>query len=322
MKKLFLSFSAMLVSVATSAQSGITITPVSANYMNKTVTFNVSWLNSSRTGTHNSKVWVFVDYREVTNNAPSGSWTRATVSGTPTASSGTPTRETTTDKGFWLQGTSGTSGTYNSTVTVTLGNVPAKFNWCAYVSDYPPNATVNGTTYTLHGTSPFTLTASNGTSIQTVNGTTITTSALTITPVTMTDKTECPGVFCAKRDEPHNGRICCVGLTSVGSYCRDLATDGASTYTGCGFEFVGVGGGGSRDDCAKRCTDKGGGWVLATCEQYQCLHAAGQLSYNWFYSSGSYQGYKASPTSNSLCPGGIGCIASCYHSGIGGYCVR
>ncbi|MDR3132965.1 MAG: hypothetical protein LBU42_02950 [Prevotellaceae bacterium] len=193
MKKLFFFF-AMLLSVAVSAQSGVTVTPVSAK--SNTVTFNVSWLNSSRTGTHNSKVWVFVDYRAIVDNVPLGSWMRAPVSGTPIATVGTPSRETGNDKGFWLQGTSGSSGTYNATVTVTLSNVPAQFNWCAYVSDYPPNVTANNGTYTLRGTPPFILAAANGTTSQTVTGTTLATSALTITPTTIRDKTDCPGIFC------------------------------------------------------------------------------------------------------------------------------
>ena len=76
-----------------------------------------------------------------------------------------------------------------------LTNVPAKFNWCAYVSDYPPNVTAANGTYTFKGTPPFTLTASNG-ATQTVTGTTLAASALTVTPTTIRDKTACPGVFC------------------------------------------------------------------------------------------------------------------------------
>ncbi|MDR1985145.1 MAG: hypothetical protein LBQ28_10060 [Prevotellaceae bacterium] len=170
MKKLFFFF-AMLTSVAASAQSGVTVNPVSANYANKTVTFTVSWLNSSRTGTHNSKVWVFVDYRTVTGNASTGNWSRALISGTPTTTSGTPSRETENDKGFWLQGTSGSSGTYNATVTVVLSNVPDKFTWCAYASDYPPNAKFSGDGYQLKGTPPFTITYNNNISSSTTNTT-------------------------------------------------------------------------------------------------------------------------------------------------------
>ncbi|MDR2801661.1 MAG: hypothetical protein LBB31_00405 [Prevotellaceae bacterium] len=219
MKKTFFFF-AMLASVAVNAQSGVTVTPVSVT--NKTVKFNVSWLNSSRTGRHNSKVWVFVDYRPIVNNAPSGDWVRAAISGTPTATSGTPTRETTTDKGFWLQGTSGTSGTYNATVTATLSNdVPAQFNWCALASDCPPNVSYNNGTYTLHGTPPFKIIAANGTTAQTVTGTTITASALTVTPVTMTDKTECPWGFC-----PYTGSDLYVNA----SYVCKLRTSGAQNW--------------------------------------------------------------------------------------------
>jgi hypothetical protein len=182
---------AMLASMVANAQSSVNVTPVSIDYAQSIVKFNVSWANSSRTGTHNSKVWVWVDYREVTGNAPSGNWARATISGTPTATSGTPSRETGIDKGFWLQGTSGSSGSYNATVTVTLSNVPAKFNWCAYVSDYPPNAeitrgTATNGTYTLHGTYPFTINGTYTTSASSYTGTLIT---------SITDKTDCPGII-------------------------------------------------------------------------------------------------------------------------------
>ncbi|MDR2359511.1 MAG: hypothetical protein LBD87_06925, partial [Prevotellaceae bacterium] len=63
-------------------------------------------------------------------------------------------------------------------------------------SDCPPNVTANNGTYTFKGTPPFTLIESNGITAQTVDETTLATSALTITPVTIRDKTECPGVFC------------------------------------------------------------------------------------------------------------------------------
>jgi uncharacterized protein (TIGR02145 family) len=64
------------------------------------------------------------------------------------------------------------------------------------VSDYPPNVTATNGTYTFKGTPPFTLIASDGTTTQTISGNTLATSALTITPTTIKDKTECPGVFC------------------------------------------------------------------------------------------------------------------------------
>jgi hypothetical protein len=77
-----------------------------------------------------------------------------------------------------------------------LDNASGKFNWCVYGSDAPPNVTAENGTYTLVGTPPFILTAAGG-ATQTVAATTIATSAVTVTPVTLTDETGCPGVFCA-----------------------------------------------------------------------------------------------------------------------------
>jgi hypothetical protein len=136
-------------------------------------------------------VWVFVDYRTVTNNVPSGSWARALISGTPTASVGTPSRETGNDKGFWLQGTSGSTGTYNTTVTVKLSGVPAKFNWCAYATDYPPNVTLDKGTYTFKGTTNFIV----NNPAQTITTKTVVKTNLTVnTSTTFTDATGCPGI--------------------------------------------------------------------------------------------------------------------------------
>ena len=190
--KLF--FFAMFVNVVTSAQ--VThVEPTGANYMDKTVSFRVWWNAGSRDTTHLSKVWVWVDYITVnSNNTTSGnSWTRALVSGTPTTTAGTVAPETGNDKGFWLTGNASTN--YSATVTVKLDVIASKFDWCAYASDYPPNVTATNGTYTFKGTPPFTLIASNG-ATQTVSGTTLTASALTVTPASIRDKTECPGVFC------------------------------------------------------------------------------------------------------------------------------
>jgi hypothetical protein len=188
--KLF--FFAMIVSIAASAQV-TNVAPIGANYANKTVSFRVWWNASSRDATHLSKVWVWVDYITVnSNNTTSGNtWTRAAVSSaSPTAS---VSYDGSNRKGFWLQGN---NGSYSATVTVQLNVTASKFNWCAYVSDYPPNVTATNGTYTFKGTPPFTLIASNGTTTQTVSGKTLAASALTITPTTIRDKTECPGVFC------------------------------------------------------------------------------------------------------------------------------
>ena len=185
-------FFLMFIGVAASAQV-TNVEPVSADYTNKTVSFRVWWNAGSRDATHLSKVWVWVDYTTVnSNNTTSGNtWTRATVG---TISGGVTSYDGSNRQGFWLEGN--TSTNYSATLTVQLTNVPAKFNWCAYGSDFPPNVTASGGTYTLHGTPPFTLIAANGTATQTVAATTIATSAVTVTPVTLTDQTGCPGVFC------------------------------------------------------------------------------------------------------------------------------
>ncbi|MDR3134398.1 MAG: hypothetical protein LBU42_10350 [Prevotellaceae bacterium] len=189
-KKFFLPV--MLAGVAASAQ--VThVEPISATYKSQTVSFRVWWNAGSRDATHLSKVWVWVDYITVnSNNATSGnSWTRAAVSAASPTSS--VTYDGSNRQGFWLQGN---SGSYSATVTVKLNITENNFNWCAYASDYPPNVIANNGSYTLRGTPPFTLIAASGTPTQTVSGTIITTSAVTITPVTITDQTGCPGVFC------------------------------------------------------------------------------------------------------------------------------
>jgi hypothetical protein len=192
MRKTFFLF-AMFVNVAASAQ--VThVEPVGANYTNKTVTFRVWWNAGSRDATHLSKVWVWVDYIKInSNNTTSGNmWTRADVSAaSPTASI---SYDGSNRQGFWLQGN--TSTNYSATLTVQLNITETKFNWCAYASDYPPNVTLDKGTYTFKGTPPFTLIAANGTTTQTVTGKTLLTSVLTITPTTIRDRTECPGVFC------------------------------------------------------------------------------------------------------------------------------
>jgi uncharacterized protein (TIGR02145 family) len=65
-----------------------------------------------------------------------------------------------------------------------------------YGSDAPPKVTAENGTYTLVGTPPFILIAAGGAATQTVAATSIATSAVTITPVTLTDETGYPGVFC------------------------------------------------------------------------------------------------------------------------------
>jgi uncharacterized protein (TIGR02145 family) len=225
MKKIFFLF-AMLAGIAASAQSHISIQMLGATYTTSpAVKFRVSWSSvPTVTGqTHNAKIWVWIDFLKVNaDNTTSGNtWTRADISTTPSVSSSptsTATLETGNNKGFWLNGV---TGSYSATVTATLSGIPAntKFNWCAYVSDCPPNVTATNGTYTFKGTPPFTL--SNGTATQTVTGKTLAASSLTIIPTTIKDKTECPGVFC-----PYTGNDLLIDAT----HSCQIRTSGAYNW--------------------------------------------------------------------------------------------
>ncbi|MDR2358374.1 MAG: hypothetical protein LBD87_01055, partial [Prevotellaceae bacterium] len=147
MKKFSFLF-AMLVSVAASA--AVTVTPISTDYATKKVTFAVAW-NSAP---HNNRVWIWIDLCPVSGVTPQ-SFSTATISNpVKTAGNGTITGGTT--RGFFIEYANATNA--GTTVTATLDNATGKFNWCAYGSDMPPNATVNaGGGYTLRGTKPFTI---------------------------------------------------------------------------------------------------------------------------------------------------------------------
>jgi uncharacterized protein (TIGR02145 family) len=186
MKKLYFFFSVMLATIATHA--AVTVTPLTADYNNQTVTFRVAYSNA-----YNNQVWVWIDFCPVAGVTPSGSFAPATIT-FATIVSGSGTISGLNGRGFFVGGNATNSGT---TVTATLNPVPAgQFNWCAYGSDYPPNvlANTNGS-YTLVGTPPFTLIAADGTTKQTV-GKTIAISVVTVTPSTITDITGYPGLWC------------------------------------------------------------------------------------------------------------------------------
>ena len=180
MKKLFFLF-ALLASMTASA--AVTVTPLSVEYSTQKVTFSVSW-----TGTPaDNRVWVWIDLSPITGTSP-GTFAKAVISGA-TATAGNILTVAGNTRGFYVT-------TNPSTVTATLSNAGDKFNWCVYGSDAPPKVTADNGTYTLYGTPPFTLIAAGGSATQTVAATTIATSAVTVTPLTLTDQTGCPGVFC------------------------------------------------------------------------------------------------------------------------------
>ena len=165
--------------------AAVTVTPLSVDYSTKKVTFRVEWTGSPT----NDRVWVWIDLSPITGTSP-GTFDKAIISGATATISGSITTVLGNTRGFYVTASP-------STVTATLSNTPVdKFNWCVYGSDAPPNVTAAGGIYTLNGTPPFTLIAANGTTTQTVTAKTIATSAVTITPVTLTDETGYPGVFC------------------------------------------------------------------------------------------------------------------------------
>ncbi|MDR0582148.1 MAG: hypothetical protein LBG31_04195 [Prevotellaceae bacterium] len=73
------------------------------------------------------------------------------------------------------------------------------------------------------------------------------------------------------RDELLNSCNCASGLTLIGSYCRDLVADQASTYTGCGIEIKAANQGtltsyGGEDYLCP------GGWRYPTCDEGLCMN--------------------------------------------------
>ena len=160
MKKILFLF-ALLVSMTASA--AVTVTPLNTNYGTPaTVTFKVEWQNASIP--YNNRVWVWIDSCPVSGTTPAVSFSTATVSN-PTKTGGNGTITGATTRGFFIEYANATNT--GTTVTAKLTNATGQFNWCAYGSDYPPNATVNaGGGYTLSGTRPFTINGS------TVNATT------------------------------------------------------------------------------------------------------------------------------------------------------
>jgi hypothetical protein len=166
------------------AQSTVEVENASVNYATKQVTFRVKWTDQS-TPEHRNKVWIFVDYQGVNGIEAAASWTPATITGTPTVSNGTVSEQNA--RGFYL---TGSTTNFESGVTVTLSSgTPAKFNWCAYATDYPPKAILGSNhEYNLHGTAPFVIN-----DLVLLDGATTHHSETTIT--SFTDATGCPGVW-------------------------------------------------------------------------------------------------------------------------------
>ncbi|MDR0693837.1 MAG: hypothetical protein LBF81_00860 [Prevotellaceae bacterium] len=192
--KTILLFFALLAGVFASAQSlDIKITTIDLSQ--KIIVCDLSW--TGRTTTQLSNVWVFVDYIDLSGNILTNDWKPATVTGATitqqTTGNATISMVAGNTRGVWVKSVS-SGANFTGQITLQLSGVPAKFNACAYASDYPPNGRINNGTYILQGSPPFTLIAAGGTTQQ-VNSHTITISAVTVTPITLTDKTGCPGTI-------------------------------------------------------------------------------------------------------------------------------
>ncbi|MDR3132883.1 MAG: hypothetical protein LBU42_02535 [Prevotellaceae bacterium] len=272
MKKILFLFT-MLASIAASAQrtTPVTIANTKVDYSTtKTVTFDLSWKGSD--ATHRDEVWVFVDIQPITGANTLGSWSPATlVPGATTITGGngnqysslTYTEVSGNTRGLWVKGTaSNATSIFAATVKVTLANgTPAKFNACAYATDYPPNATsYNSGTYTLKGTQAFI-----------INGTTISGDKYSGNINSLTDPTGCPGCIAIRDFDRISANVnipCCPNLTAAGNYCRDLNADNASTYTSCGIELSKTLINGT---CATQSCPTG--WRFPNETEIQCLYA-------------------------------------------------
>jgi uncharacterized protein (TIGR02145 family) len=170
------------------AQSSVNVTLLNAAPgAPASLTFSVEWADGSRSAIHRDTVWVFADFQPIDANGNAGAWKAATFAALPSVidGAGTPVPESFNGRGFYLAGSP--SGAFASTLTATLTEpVNTKFNACLYVSDYPPNATMNtGGGYSLHGTPPFIIN-------NTIRETTRTFAAGTCI-TSLTDSTGCPG---------------------------------------------------------------------------------------------------------------------------------
>jgi hypothetical protein len=184
------------------------------------VTFRVYWDTAPVGPKHLDSVWVFVDFQRINAGNVLDSWAAATLT-TPvaTVSAGTPSYPfQPTARGFYLRGNA--AGAFTAEVTVALqGLADAKFNWCAYATDYPPNATLGSAHYDLHGTTPFVVNGvSLGSGVRTFSGECIT---------TLTDATGCPGLIPAPPTAPiltaSPDSICMGDTTTLTATAADAA---------------------------------------------------------------------------------------------------
>jgi hypothetical protein len=213
-------------------QRVVEIRNLSANYAATppTVTFEVFWTTQPVQPYHRDTVWLFVDYQPIHSDNSTGAWAPATITAVaPPIGAGTFVPASLNGRGFYLDGHT-VAVPFSSTLTVSLSNDlnGAKFNWCAYVTDYPPNATIGSVAYNLHGTPPFVV---NGDTL----GAGVRTFAGCIT--SLTDATGCPGLI-PERPAISNfttstPAICpgeTVTLTATATGATEYSFDGGTTW--------------------------------------------------------------------------------------------
>jgi len=234
MKKIFFFLAMTAFCGQLQAQTGscVTATQVGTNYADTTVTFVLTWKEwCSNTTTHLNRVWVFVDIQPVDEvTGEKGAWTPASFTGTPNVVNATSLTVADNTRGFYVT----SNNNQSATITMQIHNAPAKFNWCAFATDYPPNvsAPINvptnaGTIYTFKGSPPFV-----------VNGVAQNANTYSGTLISLTDATGCPGrIGCDAAT--HTKIPCSLELTPAGGYCRNLAADDAIAVStaGCDFEY-------------------------------------------------------------------------------------
>jgi hypothetical protein len=286
MKKIFFLFFLPLWGLGGFALASVTVTPLTVNYNAKTVTFRVDYSAAA-----NNRAWIWIDLCPVSGVTPSAFQT-AVISAV-SATGGSVDAASLNGRGFYVTANP-------STVTATLSNATGKFNWCAYGSDFPPNAVENGSSYTLKGSPPFILTTASGTvsvNAKIYSGSTIT---------ALTDATGCPGVLCSKNGETTGLLGCCNGTSNCSGTCKTTTTyttnDGACTGA-CNTAYVQL-----RDQCtdvlnprystrtSSACTSGCGIPYNAACCSNAAYRVYGEANWNNCRSVCTGLGY------NSYCP--------------------
>jgi hypothetical protein len=128
MKKILLLMMCCPAMLAAQNSNGVTLSNLMVNA--GTVTFNVSWRNTSMPTLWSDSVWVFVDYNK------NGVMTRLPVA-SATATAGTVTKVQGNDKGVWVIGNARTAGSFSATVQL-FTDITDVAGACAYASNYPP----------------------------------------------------------------------------------------------------------------------------------------------------------------------------------------